>query len=105
MHSFDFMPGHMAIILAVPGMIPMKKPKQRKSKEYIKSQLINLLKKTLTNAARNNNRTNVDESMISLENIYEWTQDNDTTNETLTYKCRFLCPYCDKSYSITYNRF
>lgn len=108
MNLFEFVPGHKAIILAIPGMIPINsvvKPKRKKSQEYIQIQLINLLKKTLNDAAKINNRTNVDASMISSENIYEWSQANETESEAPIYKCRFLCPYCDKSYSVTYNRF
>lgn len=106
---FVFMPGHKAIILAIPAMMesayePKSKPEKEKSEEFVENQLIKRLQKTLIKAAQDNNRGNVEASMISSENLYDWTHDNDTS-ETPTYKCRFLCPYCDKSIRVIYKQY
>lgn len=107
MIRFEFMPGHIAIINSIPALISTMngKPKKKKSEQFVKNQLINLLRKTLSVAAKIHNRTNVDVWMINDENLYEFELNGDETTSDSEYKCRFMCPYCDKTFGLTYNRF
>lgn len=116
MTDFIILPGHKRTILTIPAMItdiieaektnPKKASREQISfEEFAKNQLVKLLKKTLINAANTHNRTNVDDSMISEINIDEFCHQDGDNVQNRKASCRFSCPYCDKRFRLTYNRF
>ena len=68
-------------------------------------QLLNLLQRTLIKAASENNRTNVNASMITEENIYDFRHQDGPNENEKNCKCRFTCPYCIKTFALSYNKF
>lgn len=112
MVHFEFLPGHRTMISNIPSLLniqaknPWKnhKKKQTKSEVQVTEQLLNLLQRTLVKAAQENNRGNVDAPMISEGNLYDFRQDDTSENETI-YKCRFICPYCDETFALSYRKF
>lgn len=111
---FEFLPGHHPVILNIPAIIKDYAEAEsqilpKNSEEKVRNQLLKLLRRTLVTAARAHNRTNVDESMISEQNLEisrkNIPQHDGPHEEAPIYRGCFMCPYCDKKINLKYARF
>lgn len=108
LEHFQFLPGHKAIILALPEKIKEMTTEKSKSKlclnqnnsaqdEELKTHLIkNLI------AFSGKAGFQLPQQAISEANIHEFERGSD--DNVFVAKCRFSCPFCSKNYSVIYKK-
>lgn len=108
LEHFQFLPGHKAIILALPEKIKEMTTEKSKSKlclnqnnsaqdEELKQHLIkNLI------AFSGKAGFQLPQQAISEANIHEFERGSD--DNVFVAKCRFSCPFCSKNYSVIYKK-
>lgn len=114
LERFEFLPGHKSIILEIPNQIRAyqnrksgrKEHGKEPSTEHVTKQLMEqlqakLIKNLLNYTKEQGKKTNIDipDCLITEANI------NDLKRELDVIKCKFSCPFCSKTFSVTYKKF
>lgn len=102
LEKFEFLPGHKAIILAIPDMLFVRKLHRNYSDQDLKNMLINKLTTASVNAARKKG-FQFAEGTISEANLIRFHRPKDGKN--IVSKCSFSCPFCSKVYALTYKTY
>lgn len=100
MIKFRFLPGHKAIILAIPNMLRSKKSSVLTDQE-LKSDLIKKLMSSMGMYARKVG-ISMPNDMLSESNICDFHRPNE---KDFVCQCRFSCPFCHKSFQLEYKTF
>lgn len=103
--AFEFLPGHKDLILGIPLQIEQmddSKKKARGKKSLSDDELRdNLVMHLMNYVARIN--LEVDEGVISEVNIHDFRRGSD--DDDFLCKCRFICPFCTKSFTLTFKNY
>lgn len=103
--SFEFLPGHKDLILSIPSQIEQlnggKHVRGKKTTicddELQESLVTNLLNYTEKIGLIMGN------DALTRVNIYDFRRGADKDN--FTCKCRFICPLCAKTFTVTYKKY
>lgn len=105
--TFHFLPGHKTILLAIPEQIKQMSgakqttkvsKKKDRSDEELKQNLIS----NLVNYMKNN-QFMLPDGILSENNIREFVRASEI--EDFVCKCRFVCPFCPKTFPLTFKTF
>lgn len=108
---FRFLPGHRATILSIPDKIRQltglkrviavdrlqEEHKDRSDEEAVQSLVTNIMKYAEKQGFPLN------DELININNVQDFERGDGMVN--FVYKCRFICPFCDKKFSLKFQKF
>lgn len=102
---FEFLPGHKDLILNMPSQIQQLNGSKKaccKTKDVPDDELQIGLSTNILNYAEKIG-LDVGEDVISTINIHNFRRGSDKDN--FLCKCKFICPFCAKSFTVTYKKY
>lgn len=108
---FRFLPGHRATILSIPDKIRQlaglkrvtvddrlqEKHEDRSDEEAVQSLVTDIMKYAEKQGFPLN------DGIITIDNVQDFERGDGMVN--FVYKCRFICPFCDKKFSLKFQKF
>lgn len=107
LNDFKFLPGHKTVILSLPGDIKeleAKKSNSKKTKKKFSSDedaKMMLIKNLRAVSAKSG--ITLPQNVLTEVNLIDFERGSEESN--FIYKCRFSCPFCNKTFGVIYKKF